>query len=314
MVYKPSEIRQLAHYAKTRGVQIIIEIDAPSHAGNGWQWGPEENYGNLSVCLNKMPWRSYCIQPPCGQLNPINENLYPILGNLYSDIIELLPDNVFHMGGDEVFFPCWNSTDEIISYLKNKGKGRNTEDFLDLWGYYQSNALKAYDEQSENLNNKIILWSSHLTQPEVIKKYLSKDRYVIQTWVPSGEDLPEKLLRLGYKIIISTKDAWYLDHGFWGSTKYHNWQTIYENKIQRHKNVLGGEVCMWGEYVEDYSVDAKIWPRTAALAERLWSDPKSSYKDATTRFLRHRERLISRNLLADAEVPRWCYQNEGECV
>lgn len=114
-------------------------------------------------------------------------------------------------------------------------------------------------------------------------------------------------------MIISTKDAWYLDHGFWGSTTYHNWQVVYNNRLLQHKNVLGGEVCMWGELVDGSSVDAKVWPRTAAAAERLWSNPNTDSLQATKRFLRHRERLVSRGINADAVVPRWCYQNEGEC-
>lgn len=139
-------------------------------------------------------------------------------------------------------------------------------------------------------------------------------RYVIQTWVPDSNDLPKRLLELGYKLIISTKDAWYLDHGFWGNTQYHTWRTAYQNMLPKHPNVLGGEVCMWGELVDKHSVDSKVWPRAAAVAERLWSNPPPDTASAESRFYRHRERLISRGIYADAVAPRWCYQNEGECL
>lgn len=103
MIYRPSDIRHLLKYAKVRGVRIILELDAPSHAGNGWQWGKSAGLGDLAVCVNQMPWRSYCIQPPCGQLNPINPHTYSVLGDIYNDIIDILPNKeVFHMGGDEV--------------------------------------------------------------------------------------------------------------------------------------------------------------------------------------------------------------------
>ncbi|XP_008200272.1 beta-N-acetylglucosaminidase NAG2 isoform X2 [Tribolium castaneum] len=313
-IYHPEDITNLLGYAKLRGVRIIIEIDAPSHAGNGWQWGPDAGLGNLSVCIDQQPWRSYCIQPPCGQLNPINPNVFDVLKLLYNDIVNMLPKGeIFHMGGDEVYIPCWNATPEIITYLEKNGKPRTTDTFLDLWSDYQNKSLAAFDFVARNSDTPIILWTSHLTQADVIEKYLSKARYVIQTWVPASDNLPTLLLELGYRIIVSTKDAWYLDHGFWGTTEYHNWRVVYNNKIPTGDGALGGEVCMWGEYVDDSSVESRVWPRAAAAAERLWTNPSDYVKQTERRFYRHRERLVARGIHAEALVPRWCYQNEGEC-
>lgn len=70
---------------------------------------------------------------------------------------------------------------------------------------------------------------------------------------------------------------------------------------------------MWAELVDGTSIDPKLWPRAAAAAERLWSNPAKDSLQATKRMLRHRERLVIRGIKADALVPKWCYQNEGEC-
>ncbi|XP_045463068.1 chitooligosaccharidolytic beta-N-acetylglucosaminidase isoform X2 [Harmonia axyridis] len=310
--YKYRDIKNLIYYGLVRGVRIILELDAPSHAGYGWQWGPEAGLGNLTVCLNQQPWRQACIQPPCGQLNPANQNVYDVLEKIYRDMVGLMPwSRIFHMGGDEVFIPCWNNTEEIVKYIS--GRGRSTQVFYDLWGEFQEEALKRYDKAVGNKNSKIIIWTSQLTDPFYISRYFNKDRYVIQTWVPDTDNLPEILLQKGFNLIISTKNAWYLDHGFWGTTKYYDWRTVYENQILLDPGVLGGEVCMWGEYVDDNGVIGRTWPRAAAAAERLWSNPMSSSKEVEGRFYRHRERLITRGIAADAVIPRWCYYNEGQC-
>lgn len=70
---------------------------------------------------------------------------------------------------------------------------------------------------------------------------------------------------------------------------------------------------MWGEFVDSNGIEPRVWPRAAAAAERLWSNPTSSAHNAQQRFYRHRERLRTRGIKADAVIPEWCYQNEGLC-
>lgn len=102
-IYSYNDIKDLLRYALVRGVRIIMEIDYPAHAGYGWQWGKEAGYGDMITCLGKHPWWDYCVQPPCGQLNPLNNNTYVWLGKLYKDLVNLFPKGeTFHMGGDEV--------------------------------------------------------------------------------------------------------------------------------------------------------------------------------------------------------------------
>lgn len=313
-VYRTAEIEAVIKYAKYRGVRVIIELDAPAHAGHGFEWGPEYNLGNLAVCVDSQPWRKSCIQPNCGQLNPANTNLYSVLKALYSDINDFkLAEEFLHLGGDEVFMACWNFTAEITDYMKMKKYKRDSHGFLQLWSEFQDKALKTWDEVSGGRNDSIILWSSELTAPDVIEEFLPKDRYIIQTWLPDDAAAPKELLKKGYRLIMSTKNAWYFDHGFWGITKYYNWKTAYLNKLPKDPLVLGGEACMWSEYCDEHSIEVKIWPRLNSVAERLWSDPNDDIKTVETRFNRQRERLIAKGIPVDAVLPEFCTMFEGEC-
>ncbi|EDV91695.1 chitooligosaccharidolytic beta-N-acetylglucosaminidase [Drosophila grimshawi] len=333
--YSHMDAVNLVKYARLRGIRILLEIDGPSHAGNGWQWGPSSGMGNMSVCLNRTPWRNYCVQPPCGQLNPLNEHMYAVLKEILEDVAELgAPEETIHMGGDEVYVPCWNHTDEITTEMKKRGYDLSEASFLRLWSQFHQRNLQAWDEinrrmfPSVSAAKPVILWSSRLTDPEHIEQLLPKERFIVQTWVGAQDPLNRNLLQRGYRLLISTKDAWYLDHGFWGSTSYYNWRKVYDNalpvapraasnqlpQVQQAAQVLGGEVCMWSEYVDQNSLEARIWPRAGAAAERLWSNPRSSASLAQRRFYRYRERLIARGIHPDAVVPHWCVLHEGQCL
>lgn len=72
---------------------------------------------------------------------------------------------------------------------------------------------------------------------------------------------------------------------------------------------------MWSEQSDEFSVETKLWPRSCAFAERLWSDPQETgWKEAEQRLLEHRHRLVfERKLHADAIMPEFCRQNDGDC-
>lgn len=315
-IYRQIDIESVIKYGKYRGIRVIIEIDSPAHAGHGFTWGKDYGVGDLAVCVDDQPWRKKCIQPNCGQLNPANENVYSVLKDIYEDIRDMKEkDEFFHMGGDEVFIPCWNSTKEIVDYMMTKNYKQDSEGFTKLWAEFHAKALNVWDKITGFRNDSIVLWSSDLTSPENIEKYLPKDRYIIQTWLPNTADIPKQLLDKGYRLIMSTKNAWYLDHGFWGTTKYYSWKTAYLNRLPLNSLVLGGEACMWSEYVDEHSIEVKIWPRTAAIAERLWSDPSNvDMRSVESRFNRQRERLISKGIQPDATIPEYCSLFEGDCA
>lgn len=348
MVYTAEDVKDVVEFARVRGIRVIMEIDTPAHAGNGWNWGPEHGLGKLALCVNQQPWSLYCGEPPCGQLNPDNPNIYLVLHDLYKDILELSKEKeIFHLGGDEVNLNCWDQ------YLPKKTPVNSNYTYIDLhdtWGEFTVRAIKTLQQANDGKSmSNIIMWSSDLTKKPYVEKYLNKKKIIVQIW--GGSTWPETtdLLADGYRVIISHVDAWYLDCGFgnWRETgqsacdPYKTWQRVYKHrpwqtlrlKPDKRALILGGEACLWAEQVDEVSLDTRLWPRVAALAERLWTDPHSDRidsntenvnsaesqgdtvnEDVYTRLVTQRQRLIKRGLEAEAMWPQWCVQNPGMCL
>lgn len=126
--------------------------------------------------------------------------------------------------------------------------------------------------------------------------------------------------------MLSNTDYVYLDCGGPGFTNpggywcqpYHEWFHIYnyiadvkkEWKLtkQQVKKIIGSETLVWGELIDDQNVHQKLWPRTAALAEALWSDPSAGWYEADPRMQWWRNVLVARGVPAEALQPLWCQQ------
>ncbi|XP_018025934.1 chitooligosaccharidolytic beta-N-acetylglucosaminidase [Hyalella azteca] len=331
-VYLPEDVKGLVEYARVRGVRVVPELDAPAHVGFGWQWGPQEGLGNLTVCVDQEPWQEFCLQPPCGQLNIANQNIYTILGKIYQEMLDMFgPLDLFHFGGDEVNVHCWNTTEEIVTYMKSKNLSLTDESYYAQWSQFQNRAYDLLTEANGQVKIPGIIWTSHLTEKGHTNRYLNKEKYIIQIWSVKTDPLIKELLDQKYRLIFSNKDAWYLDCGFsaWvgeglnSCSPYKGWQLVYDNSPKKialnvstevdFSLILGGEAPLWTEQADSLTIDGRFWPRGAALGERLWSDPDHDWRDAEYRMVNHRQRLVKRGVQADRLQPEWCHQNQGRC-
>ena len=89
-IYSHDNVKVIVDLAKVHGIRVLPEFDQPAHCGEGWQFGERAGLGKLAVCVNQEPWQNYCVEPPCGQLNPTNTNLYGVLQKIYSEYLSLI--------------------------------------------------------------------------------------------------------------------------------------------------------------------------------------------------------------------------------
>jgi len=318
-------------------VKVIPELDQPAHSGYGYQWGKEDGLGNLVVCVENEPWCDFCFEPPCGQLNIVNENVTEVVGDIMKDMFDMFDKDIFHMGGDEVNFHCYNSTKEVTDWMKSHNLTLDSDGFYQLWGDFQENLRQRMLLASGSNDTQTILWTSGLTHEDRIEKFLDKSKYIIQIWSESKDDIIHGLLKKGYRTIFSNVDAMYLDCGFpawlghglnWCSP-IKGWQTIYDNNPEKiyakwaneteaaravlEGQILGGETPLWSEQSDGNTLDSKIWPRGSAHAERMWTHPKTNHSEAEFRMVTNRQRMVARGIMADRLQPEFCLHYEGRC-
>ncbi|XP_059612996.1 chitooligosaccharidolytic beta-N-acetylglucosaminidase-like [Phlebotomus argentipes] len=321
-VYTVEDMKEVVRFARVRGIRVIPEFDAPSHVAEGWQ------FTDFVACYNAQPWSQYCAGPPCGQLDPTRADLYDVLESIYGEMNDVFdrPD-LFHMGGDEVYPSCWNTSAHIQQWMLEKGWNLQRDDFVELWNHFQTQAHERLKKVAPG--TRAILWTGTLTEENFVDRFLPPEDYVIQVWTVgsgAGSQVPHLLAR-GYDLIISNNDALYLDCGFglyvdegvnWCSP-YKPWSKIYNNNItamggERRGQILGAEACSWSSISGEESLDARLWPRVSALAERLWSDPATNFRGVERRLLLHRRDLVDFGIDAESVQPEWCLQNPFYCT
>jgi len=332
-IYTEEDIKDIVHYGDVRGVRVVPELDAPAHSGNGYQWGEEEGLGKLAVCVNRDPWEKYCVEPPCGQMNLANPNLYDVVEDIYRDMLDSFTGSAFHIGGDEVNFNCWNTTKEITDYMNNKQILRTEEGFMELWNEYQEEALARFKKANGGKLKDMILWTSHMTEPKFLH-YLDPSIYTVQYWESSTNKQLPNLVKKGFQVIMSNYDDLYLDCGFgawvgegnnWCSP-YKGWQKIYMNDPKKYlaaqgvsdpalwSKIVGGEAALWTEQAGDQNAMTKIFPRAYALAERYWSDPTTGWFEAEPRLVYFNSVMEKRRqIYGNSLKPEWCVQSQGIC-
>jgi len=329
--YSKWEVEELVRYAAKRGVRILPEFDSPAHVGAGWE-AVDPAY---TLCVNRQPWDDWCVEPPCGQLNPASEGVYNVLANIFKDMINMFGVEQFHLGGDEIHVGCWNSSSHIVKWLEERGRGREEEDFMFLWNYYLQRSVEEIKKAGMSRQPNLVYWTNGLTKPENIH-YLDPKLFTIQIW-SNSKDFSDSTIKTvaekGFKMIFSNYDATYLDCGFGGwvnsgnnwCSPYKEWQLQHQNDPVRIleqrdlasavSNVVGGEVALWTEQADGHNMMQRIEPRAAAYGERLWRGPQTGgWQEAERRLVRHRERLVRRGVSAETLTHGWCRQNEGKCI
>src|SRR5215831_4994134 len=260
LYYTEEEIRDLISYARDRGIRIVPEFDMPGHSTSFFVGYPEIASGPGPYALD----RKWGVLDPA--MNPTEEKTYRFLDDFIGEMAKLFPDRYFHIGGDEVNGKEWDGNPKIQEYKRAHNLKSNEE----LQAYFSQRVQKIVSKHGKTA----VGWD------EIFVPGVPKD-IMIHSW--RGPASLAAAAQQGYHGILS--NGYYLDLG-WTAARHYAVDPMGGAAAtltdDQQKLILGGESAMWSEYVDAENIDSRIWPRNAAIAERLWSpqsvtDPASMY-------------------------------------
>ena len=251
-------MRHIVAYARDRGIRVVPEFDIPGHTTSWLAAYPE-------LASAPGPYevgRDFGIFD--GVLDPASESTYTFLDGFIGEMAAIFPDPCFHIGGDEVNGRQWKASESIQAFAK----AQHLEGNKGLQLYFNRRVERILAKYGKTP----VGWD------EILDPGLPAGT-VIQSW-RGAASLAEAASK-GFGAILSS--GYYLDH-LKPAAYHYSIDPLAGPAAQltpeRQALILGGEACMWGELIGPETVDSRIWPRMAAIAERLWSPRETTGVDS----------------------------------
>ena len=277
--YTEAEIKGLIAYAKSRGVELIPEIDVPGHT-TSFAAAYGEIFGTDGIiCLSEESMAG--------------------MAALFRELCELFSDSEYiHLGGDEAAIAKWITCDKCLNAFKNRGVDVDTylateEGKHELTELMYATFIKDICEVILDCGKTPVVWEGfHKSMNHLIPK-----QSVIVSWENFYQTAPE-LLEAGFRVVNGAWKPMYVVTPvvYWSPEEVYNWD-VYTwgavhpgspyNKEALHidptMQVEGGQLLAWGDQiVVKYPVVAEgvreeqrlIEERTTCLSENVWNRVK----------------------------------------
>lgn len=262
--YTQAQMKELIVFAAERGIIIVPEFDMPGHtkswfagypqlasAPGLYEPGPpidlhsvqQMNLGSIMQLMNTAPFPA---------IDPSKESTYQFLDKFFGEMAAVFPSPYIHIGADENNGVVWKNNPAIVAFMK----AHNIPDAHALQAYFVSRVKQIISKH----HKQMVGWE------EMLSKNLSKD-VTIQVW--QNPAYIKQALDNGNNVLISK--GFYLDHFMPAYIHYNNPDLTIQPTNGATSKLKGGEAAQWTEIADKTNIETRIWPRAAAIAERLWS-------------------------------------------
>ena len=248
LFYTQEQAREVVAYARDRGIRVVPEFDMPGHTSAWFVGYPDLASGPGPFHIE----REFGVFDPV--MDPTRDTTYKFLDTFIGEMAAIFPDHFMHIGGDENNGVEWKANPRIQTFMRE----HNLKDTAALQNYFNQRLLKILEKHDKHM----IGWD------EILTPDLPKD-IVVQSW--RGFDSLATGAKNGYRSILSA--GYYLNLMSSAADHYMVDPLPQASGLdpEQQARILGGEACMWTEQTTPQDIDSRIWPRTAAIAERFWS-------------------------------------------
>ncbi len=246
--YTQEQLRQVVEYARMRAIRVVPEFDMPGHV-MAWLVAYPELASSPGPFT--LPHKAGVFD---GVFDPSRSATYKFIDTFVGEISKIFPDAYWHVGGDENNGKAWQASPAIQEFMRK----RNIKDAPALQTYFNQQLVGILRKHGKRMMG----WD------EILQPGLPKEA-VIQSWrgqkslVDAAKQGYDGVLSAGYYIdLLNTAASHYVVDPLPASSDLSTTDAAH---------ILGGEATMWGEWVGPETLDSRMWPRTAAIAERFWS-------------------------------------------
>ncbi len=253
--YTQEQVKEIVAYCHDRKIKVIPEFDIPGHCVAAIACYPE-----LS-CLD----RKLDVATHWGVKHDIlcagKESTYKFVYDVIDELVELFPDKIIHIGGDEAVKMRWKICPHCQKAIEENGL--KNEDALQMYFMSKVNEylkLKGYSS---------VMWNYDALEGA---EDLSPD--IAWTVCGMGDDsaLVKNELKRGRKMINTNCYPYYFDFPYgWNTLKM-----VCENDgalTENDEDTWGIEAQMWTEYVPNMErLEFLTFPRLGAMAENAWAE------------------------------------------
>lgn len=258
------DAREIVAYAADRYINVIPEIEMPSHSEEVTAAFPELSCGHLAA---GQP--DFCVG---------NEKTFEFLQNVIDEVIDIFPSKTIHIGGDEASKEAWKECD----LCRKRMEENSLTDIDEL----QSYLVKRMENYLNSKGRDLLGWD------EIMEGGLAPNAAVM-SW--RGIDGGIKAARSGHRAIMAPGAFCYLDGyqdapqsqpeaigGYLPLEKVYSYNPVPDSVSREISgNIIGLQGNLWCEYIPTAEhAEYMLYPRMFAISEIGWT-PQSerSYAD-----------------------------------